>query len=168
MKRNIVRTVFFAALLLGVAAVASAQSGGICSNESIAGMWGTIMTGTLILPSGAVPFAAVNKAIYDFEGNYWGTQTRSNNGTVSRVTFRGTYIVNADCTGSKTTKSYDQSGNLLNTVTQDFVLMNNAKELFEIFASNTLGNGATVSGVITGNSKKLFPNSPWEYWHPVY
>jgi hypothetical protein len=164
MKRNIVRTIFFATLLLGVAVAASAQQNdGVCTNASIAGMWGTTMTGTLILPTGAVPFAAVSRATYDFAGNYWGTQTRSNNGAVSRITFRGTYTVNPDCTGTKTTKSYDQAGNLLNTATQDFVLVNDAEEIVEIFTSNTLPNGTTIQMVVTGNSKRLFPNSIWEH-----
>jgi len=123
------------------------------------------MTGTLLLPTGAVPFAAVNYATYDGRGNYSGTQTRSNNGTVSRVTFEGTYTVNPDCTGKKTTRSYDQSGNLTNTVDQDFVLVNDGKELFEIFAVLALPNGASVPAVITGHSKKMFPiDWPWWIW----
>jgi hypothetical protein len=159
MKRNIVWTMFFGTmLLLNLAAAAMDKNGCTCSNNDIAGEWGTVMTGTIILPTGAVPFAAVNKATYDFAGNYWGTQTRSNNGTVSRVTFRGTYIVNSDCTGSKTTRSYDQSEKLLNTVTQDFVLVNSANELFETFTSNTLPNGTTIPSVVTGHSKRLFPD----------
>ena len=129
---------FFATLLLSLAASASAQGtqGGACTNATAAGRWGTTMTGTLLLPTGAVPFAAVNYATYDGRGNYSGTQTRSNNGTVSRVAFEGTYTVNPDCTGKKTTRTYDQSGNLTNTVDQDFVLVNEGKELIDSVTSS--------------------------------
>ena len=167
MTRNIVRTVFLATLWLGVAAVASAQQGlrgGVCTNATVAGSWGTTMTGTLIPPTGAVPFAAVNHATYDDVGNYSGTQTRSNNGTVSRVTFEGTYTVNSDCTGKKTTRGFDQSGKLLNTVEQDFVLVNDGKELFEIFTSLTLPNGTSVPAVVTGHSIKQVIAWPWYTW----
>ena len=166
MTRNIVQTVLFATLLLGVAAVASAQGnirGGVCTNATVMGRWGTTMTGTLIPSTGAVPFAAVNYATYDGVGNYSGTQTRSNNGTVSRVTFQGTYTVNPDCTGKKTTKGYDQSGNLLNTVEQDFVIVNSGKEIVEIFTSLTLPNGTGVPAVVTGHSIKMFPID-WPSW----
>jgi hypothetical protein len=165
---KIARTFVFATLLLSLASVASAQQllhGGVCTAATVAGRWGTIMTGTLLPPTGAVPFAAVNSATYDGVGNYSGTQTRSNNGTVSRITFQGTYVVNPDCTGKKTTRGYDQSGNLLNTVDQDFVLVNEGKELFEIFTSLTLPNGTTVPAVVTGHSLKQFPlDWPWYAW----
>ncbi len=155
---------FAAMFLLSLAAAAKEKGECTCSNNDIAGEWGTIMTGTLIPPTGAVPFAAVNKAIYDFDGNYSGTQTRSINGVVSRVTFQGTYTVNPDCSGIKTTKSYDQSGNLLNTLTQDFVLVNNSTELIETFTSNTRADGVNIPGVVTGQSKKLFPDRDYKHY----
>jgi hypothetical protein len=113
------------------------------------------MTGTI---AGTIPFAAVNHATYDGVGNYWGTQTRFFQG-VSRVTFEGTYTVNPDCTGTKTTSSYDKDGNLINTVTQDFVLVNDAKELIEIVTSNTKFDGTLIPTLMTGNSKRIFPES---------
>jgi hypothetical protein len=157
MKRNFVRTIFFATILLSPAVVASAQNEGVCTNASVAGTWGTILTGTQIPATGAVPFASVNRTTYDFAGNFWGSQTRSSNGTVSRVTYVGTYTLNSDCTGKKTVRAYDKSGNLLNTAEEDFVLVRNAKELFEIFTSVTLPNGTSVPVVISGHSIKLFP-----------
>ena len=166
MKRNTIWTMLVVGmLLLSLPAIAKEKDEYTCSSIDIAGEWGTTMTGTVFAPTGAVPFAAVSKAAYDFAGNYWGTQTRSSNGTVSRVTFRGTYTVNSDCTGTKTTRSYDQSGNLLNTATQDFVLTNNAQEIFEIFTSNVLTNGVAIPMVVTGNSKRLFPDSMWERFY---
>jgi hypothetical protein len=163
MKHNIVCTVaLIVMLLLSLPTVAKEKD--VCSNANIAGQWGTIMTGTIFPPTGgAVPFASVNRATYDLEGNYWGTQTRSNNGVVSVVTFEGTYILNSDCTGTKTTKSFNQSGILLNEVTQDFVLIRGTNELIEIFTSNKLQpSGTLIPTVITGHSKKLFPYREYE------
>ncbi len=160
MKRDIVRTVLFVTFWLSLAVAASAQPGPVCSNAGLAGSWGATLTGTQILPTGAVPFAAVNRTTYDFAGNFWGTQTRTSNGTVSRVTFRGTYTVNSDCTGTKAVRSFDQSGNLVNTATLDFVLVSNAKEIIEVFTSITLANGTSVAVVITGRATKLYE---WEY-----
>ena len=163
MKRNIVWTMFFvAALVLVLASAALAQDRFICSSAGVAGTWGTTLTGTQILPTGPVPFASVNRITYDPAGNFSGTQTRSSNGTVSRVTFRGTYTVNPDCTGKKTIRAFDPSGNLLNTAEADFVLVNNAKELLEIFTSVVLANGTSVPVIITGHSIKLF-SFPWVY-----
>ncbi len=141
------------------------EDDGICSNATMAGTWGTTMTGTLFNPTtfaqGA--FAAVNFATYDGLDTYWGTQSRSNNGTFTRVFFKGTYTVNSDCTGNKTTTAYADAGYtiLLNTVDQDFVLVNDGKELIEIFTTVTLPQPPpnVVPAVVTGNSIRQFPNS---------
>jgi hypothetical protein len=167
MKRNIIWTLFLvAAFLMSLTAVAKEKKDKddcICSNATAAGTWGTIMTGTTFHPvTGAAGlFAAVNFATYDGVDTYWGTQTRSNNGVVSRVYFKGTYAVNSDCTGKKWTTSYADAEytTVLNTVEQDFVLVNDGKELIEIFATLTLPNGAVVPAVVTGHSTRQFPNS---------
>jgi hypothetical protein len=165
MKRNVVSNVFLVAMLMSLPAVAKDKDDRTCSNADIEGDWGTTMTGTVFNPvtGVAAPFAAVNRATYDSEGNYRGTQTRSTGGTVSRLTFEGTYVLNPDCTGTKTTMSYDQLGNLVNTVVQDFVLVNNANELSEIVTSNTLPSETNVPVVITGHSKKLFFQGDHKY-----
>jgi hypothetical protein len=169
MKRTIVWTMFFIAMLvMSLAAVAKDNKDRdrdecTCSNATVAGTWGTTMTGTLFNPAtgAAGLFAAVNFATYDGEGTYWGTQTRNNNGTFSRAYFEGTYTVNSDCTGKKTTSGYADAGHtiLLNTVDQDFVLVNDAKELIEIFSTLTLPNGVVVPAVVTGHSTRQFPES---------
>jgi hypothetical protein len=174
MKRNIVWTVFVAAMLLASLTAVAKERGEkwekdecTCSNATVAGTWGTTMTGTLFNPATGVAalFAAVNHATYDGGGNYWGTQTRSNNGTVSRVYFQGTYTVNSDCTGKKTTTGYADAGHTipLNTVEQDFVLVNDGKELIEIFTTLTLPNGMLVPAVVTGHSIRQFPDSDNEH-----
>jgi hypothetical protein len=128
-----------------------------CSSADLEGEWGTTMTGTIMSPAGARLFGSANKAEYNSEGEFGGTQIRSVNGTVSTVNFTGTYTVNPDCTGTKIGRSYDLSGNLLNTLTQDFVLVDDANEILEIFTSNIAANGSAIPSVITGQSQKLLP-----------
>jgi hypothetical protein len=113
-KRNIIRIVFFiCAMSLSPAAVASAQPQGTCSTASAAGTWGFTDTGTLILLTGPVPFAAVGTITGDAHGNFSGTQTTSVGGRVSKETFTGTGTVNSDCTGTQTFSVYDESGTTL-------------------------------------------------------
>ena len=100
-----------------------------CTSADLKGQWGTAMDGKIMSPTGAIPFGSVNKAVYDSKGNFGGTQTRSVNGTISTVTFKGEYIVNPDCTGTKIGKTYDSSGNLINTAYQDFVLVDDANSV---------------------------------------
>jgi hypothetical protein len=59
-------------------------------------------------------------------------------------------------------KSPHSAGNaitlvLLNTATQDFVLVDDGNEIFEVFTSNVLANGAAPPTLITGQSQKTFP-----------
>ncbi len=162
MKSDIVRTILIATLLLSLAEAASAQSEGVCTNGSMAGAWGYIQTGTIIQPTGAVPFAAVGRLTFDWSGNFSGTMTRSVNGVVSRVVVKGTYKVNPDCTGTLAVGAYDQSGNLLYAVTVDLVLVGNGKEHSEVYTSLLRPDGVSVPVVITVQAKKLFPLEwPW-------
>jgi len=132
-----------------------------CSSADLKGQWGTTMEGRIMTATSSIPFGAANKGVYDSMGNFEATQIRSVNGTVSNVYGGGTYTLNPDCTGSKTIKTYDSTGKLLNTATQDFVLVDDANEIFEIFTSNIKHNndGTTspVPMVVTGQSQKTFP-----------
>lgn len=161
-KRNIIRTVLFVcALLLSLAAVASAQPQATCSTASVAGTWGFTDTGTVILPTGPVPFAAVGIITGDAHGNFSGTQTTSVGGRVSKEIFKGIGTVNSDCTGTATFSVYDESGTtLLRTAAFSVVFVDNAREEREIATSLVLEpSGTPVPTVITGSAKKLFPNS---------
>ena len=128
-----------------------------CSSADLEGEWGTTMTGMIMTPAGAVTFGAANKAAYDSAGNFGGTQIRSINGTTSTAKFAGEYMVNPDCTGIKIGRTYDLSGKLLNTAYQDFVLVDNANEIFEIFTSNIRADGVALPMIVTGQSQKTFP-----------
>ncbi len=146
-------------ILLGLDRKGNGRRAFGCSSADLEGEWGTTMEGTILLPTGqAAKFVAVNKAVYDSAGNFEGTQTRSINGGTSAVTFEGEYTLNPDCTGTKTVRSYDSSGTLLNTAHQDFFIVDNSNEIIEIFTSNKNEvTGKDLGMVVTGQSQKLFP-----------
>ena len=161
-KRNVIRTVFFfCALFLSLAAVASAQPQGACSTASVQGTWGFTDTGTVILPTGPVPFAAVGTITGDAHGNFSGTQTTSVGGRISKETFTGIGTVNSDCAGTATFSVYDESGTtLLRRATFSVVFVDSGKEEREIATSLVLEpTGIPLPAVITGSAKKLFPNT---------
>jgi hypothetical protein len=159
-KHNVIWSVFFlSALLLSLAAVASAQDDRTCTMTGRAGEYGFAWTGTIILPTGAVPFAVVGKSTFDAAGNFSSTSTASVGGKVSHTTGKGTYTLNSDCTGTLTSSSYDQSGNLVNILTADTVSLDNMRETRGIMTSLVLPNGVSLPVAITLNARKLFPNS---------
>src|SRR5712691_2302774 len=161
-KRDVIRTVYlFCVLFLSLAAVASAQPQATCSTASVAGTWGFTDTGTVFLPTGPVPFAAVGTITGDAQGNFSVTQTTSVGDKVSKETFKGTGTVNSDCTGTATFSVYDESGTiLLRTATRSVVFVDNAREEYEIATSLVLEpSGTQVPTVISGSAKRLSANS---------
>jgi len=158
MKRNLSRAtlgiIFLAALVsLAPAALAHNQS---CSQAGVAGDWGYTYTGTIILPTGAIPAAAVGSFSLDAQGNISGMQTRSVGGSTAEETIKGTGMVNHDCTVTYTVEVYDGAGNLLRTAVLAGVFVDKERELRAIFASLVLPNGASLPPVITINAKKTF------------
>lgn len=154
MKRSMINAIHLsAALVLGTAAVASASP---CSNVSVAGEWGYTFTGTLILPTGTVPFAGVGRYTLDAAGNFSGTQTSSRGGVTSEDTISGTATVNADCTGTFTVDIYDQSGTLLRSAVWAMVYVDKANEIRSILTSLVLHpSGTVVPAVVTDTAKRL-------------
>jgi len=160
MKRNVVRTICFAALMLSIAAVALAEDPGICSYSGVAGEWGYSDAGTLIPPTGPVPFAIIGRYTLDAEGNFSGTQTSSRGGIISEEILRGAATVNPDCTGTLTVGIYDQSGILLRSAVWAMVYVDSAREVRGILTSLRFEpNGPIVPAVLTDNAKRLFPES---------
>jgi hypothetical protein len=159
-KHNvIVWSVFFlSALLLSLTAVASAQDDRSCTMVGRAGEYGFAWTGTIVLPTGAVPFAVVGKSTFDAVGNFSSTSTASVGGQISHTTGKGTYTLNSDCTGTLTSSNYDKSGNLVNILTADTVSLDNMRETRGIMTSLVLANGTHLPVVITLNARKVFPN----------
>ena len=157
MKRFVRAIFFFATLLLSLVAAVAADHQ-TCTDAVAVGAWGYTLTGTLITPSGAVPFATVGTAVFDVDGNISGTQTGSVGGQISQDTFTGIVDpVNPDCTATFSVDIYNQSGQLLRTVRWAGVFDDNGSEFRGILMSMVLPNGASVPAIITMNSKKLFP-----------
>jgi len=147
-----------AALALWPGAVASAQDGPACSSIRVAGEWGYSKTGTIVLPTGAVPFASLGKVVLEAGGNVWGTQEASVGGTVANGELRGTFTVNPDCTGTATVGVYDPSGPLLRMITMSLVFDDKATEVRMLVTSLMLPNGTVLPSVIIGNAKRMFQN----------
>ncbi len=148
MKRNIVRTIFFATLVLSLAAVAPAQADGACSPDMLVGTWGYSETGTLYNPAYTGPYASLGSFTIDADGNVSGARTASAGGTIVTATLKGTATVNSDCTGTLTVGFYDQSGNLTSTAVKAVVYADNAREARAIITSS--------QSVLTTTLKKLF------------
>jgi hypothetical protein len=157
LKKHIIRVVFFSTLFLSLATVMSAQQYPACSAASAAGRWGHTFTGTLILPTGAVPVAAVGRVSIDVGGNVSGTETTVIGGKVSEdETIKGTVSVDSDCGAKLAVSIYDQSGNLVRSGTWNVVFDDNAREFRAIVTSLVLPNGTTVPAVTTLTARKIF------------
>jgi hypothetical protein len=94
-------TVLFSALMaLAIPLRVHAQPG--CSNATLNGSFGYTNTGTILAGPGAGPFGGVGRQTFDGKGNTEATATVSVNGNISHATIKGTYVMNANCTGSMT------------------------------------------------------------------
>jgi len=101
MKTKILSKVVFAAMMAaGALSRAQAQP---CSNAMLKGTYGFQAFGAAVVAPGSpgTPRAVIGIYTMDGLGNYTGNVAVNNNGTVlGPGSFAGTYIVNADCTGT--------------------------------------------------------------------
>jgi len=123
--------------------------------RSGAGNYGFTLTGVVILPTGAVPIAAVGRATVDADGGVSGTESRTVGDGFAEETLAGTFVVNPDCTGTITLKFYE-SGQLVRTSTLATVTDDDSKEIRMVQKSLVLPNGASVPVVITVEARKIF------------
>jgi len=68
-----------------------------CTQDDLEGAYGYVVTGPLV---GVGPVASVGLATFDGVGGLRAKDTVSTNGSIVRRTGRGSYMVNANCTGS--------------------------------------------------------------------
>ncbi len=156
MKRNIARTT----LLIAVAALClslapAAQANQKCSNAKAAGTWGFTLAGTLILPTGPVPGAAVGRLSMDAAGNVSGTEARNVGGDFANETITGAWTVNSDCTGTLTANVYE-SGVLVRTSVFAFVLVDNMSKIRAVQELLKGPDGTPIPAVITVDGNMLF------------
>ena len=157
MKRNIARSTLLisvAALCLGV--VPAVQAADHCSNAKAAGTWGLTLTGTLLLPTGPVPGAAVGRVRIDADGNVSGTEARNVGGGFANETLTGSLTVNSDCTATLTVNIYE-SGVLVRTSVLAAVFVDDSNKVRMVQESLTLPDGTTIPVVITVEGIRLFP-----------
>jgi hypothetical protein len=157
MKRNSAVTTIMILVLTSCLSFASDHDGsGGCSTRRTAGDWGFTSTGVLTPPTGPpVPTGAVGKFTQDSAGNVQGSQVRSTNGVAAHQPFTGTVAVNADCTAKYTLNVYDDSGNLLRTVTLDAVVVDNGNLQRWIVELSLLPDGTSVPQVQTVEANRL-------------
>jgi len=160
MKRKIVRATLLMISLVAVcvAIVPAAQAAEHCSNAKAAGNWGFTLTGTLILPTGPVPGAAVGRLSVDAAGNISGTEARNVGGGFANETITGSWTVNSDCTASVTANIYE-SGVLVRTSILTAVFVDHSSKIRAVQESLTLPDGTPIPVVITLDGNKLFPES---------
>ena len=126
-----------------------------CTSATAAGSFGFTTTGTLILPSGPAPVAAVGLVAFDLNGNITGSQDRSVGGAFAHETLTGTFTVTHDCTIIAVANVYDSSGNLVRTSTIPGVLVNNGKQIRAIFETVVLPNGLNLPSILTLDADRI-------------
>jgi hypothetical protein len=156
MKRKFAQTT----LLISIAALClsltpALQAAETCSNAKAAGNWGLTLTGTLILPTGPVPGAAVARLSIDAAGNITGTEARNVGGGFANETITGSWAVNSDCTATATVNIYEL-GVLTRTSVLAIVFVNDSSKIRAVQESLTLPDGTPIPVVITLDGNKLF------------
>src|SRR6266478_6166851 len=144
----------FAAISLFLLLAASGLQAA-CTNATAAGSFGFTTTGTLMLPTGPAPVAAVGVVTFDLNGNIAGSQDRSVGGAFAHETLTGTFTVTRDCTIIAVANVYDSSGNLVRTSTIPGVLVNNGKQIRAIFETVVLPNGLNLPSVLTLEADRI-------------
>jgi hypothetical protein len=148
MKNHFFRTICIAALMLIVAAVASAQGHRGCTNKSLEGKWGYTESGTVIPPAafgGATLAVAVGLYTFDGHGNVSAVQVSSAGGSVSDDTKLGTYTVDRDCTGTLTVDIVSSPSGLHRHSVWEFVLADDATEIRAVMRSTEIVSGLPPS-----------------------
>jgi hypothetical protein len=140
MKRTITSLVVFAGMsVVGAASNAQAQH---CSNASIQGAYGFHGFATIVSAGGpGTPRAIIGVFTMDGRGNWTTNLTINDNGTILPRPDSGSYIVNADCTGTL----FPSSGGSV-----EIVVVDAGREFYQMRT-----NPASI--VLYGLSKKLFP-----------
>ena len=164
MNRKIARSTLvilsIATLVITLAPAGQAQDNS-CSTAKAAGDWGFTLSGTILLPTGPVPAAAVARGSFDTQGKgnaTTATEARNVGGDFANETVTASWTVDSDCTGTLTVNAYE-SGVLVRTSVLSLVFVDNMAEVLLVQQSLTVPGGATLPVVITANGKRLFPQS---------
>jgi hypothetical protein len=149
MKRIFTSSIVFAGIF-ATGTISSLYAQGECSNATLNGAYGFYSSGG-ILPAGA-PRMVLGREVYDGGGNFVDTFLAINNeGTLTRTTSFGTYLVTADCKGTVSATLMTPSGAL--SLTIPFVIVDGGNEIdFTISSMPPILTGFGVR-------KKQFPDN---------
>jgi hypothetical protein len=154
MQQNLARkTLAIASFVLLLAALTPAAQAANCSTATVAGNWALTLSGTLLLPTGPVPAAAVVRATLNLDGTVTGTEARNVGGGYADETLSGTFAVNSDCTGSATVNFYE-AGQLVRISDLAIVFDENSKQVRMVQKSLTLPNGTQLPVVVLVEGRK--------------
>jgi hypothetical protein len=148
------------AILMGLASTAGADGRFVCSNTTLKGAWGYTETGSVIAPTPTggtvvVAAAAVGRYLFDRIGNFEGEQDSSANGAVGHDTKQGTYVVNADCTGTLTLTAFRDGVAQRNSV-WSFVIVDEGREMRAIMTSMVVPpNNIPLAPILTMTARKV-------------
>ena len=118
-------------ILSSALCVGQAVSAHECTASDVAGQYGHTSTGSVVNPP-VGPFTAVGHVTFTETGTLSGAQTTSIGGVLVQETFRGTFTVNTDCTGSATVYVY-HGATLARTSIINLVWDDHEKEARAIF-----------------------------------
>jgi hypothetical protein len=161
MKRHITGCAFeiLCIVTLYLLAPATQAQDNSCSTAGAAGDWGFTLIGTLLLPAGPVPVAAIARGTFGTQGNITSAiESRNVGGGFANEALTGSWTVNSDCTGTLTVYVYESSV-LTRTSVASLVFVDNMREVRMVQQSLTLPGGATLPVVITLEGKRLSPQS---------
>lgn len=139
-------------VLLETSAVAQEQ--GQCSNATLKGAYGLIVSGTRSIGGVKENFVAVARRSFDGNGNFV-TESASAHGVSTGTQtstapppgkYSGTYQVNADCTG--TAVLFSPVPDKVPNIKTSFVIVDGGKEVREIVMSPS-------DGVVTANFRRM-------------
>jgi hypothetical protein len=153
LRPHTAHTTLFLALAMLLTTLAPRAHAQNCSAATVAGKWSLTLTGTLLLPTGPAPAAAVINATLTPNGTVLGTEGRNVGGDYAHETFKGRYAVNANCTGI-TTVEFFEAGQLVRTSVLTIMFDDNSNEVRMVQQSLTLPDGTQVPVVITVEGRK--------------
>ena len=161
MNRKIARSTLvilsIATLVITLAPAGQAQDNS-CSTAKAAGDWGFTLSGTILLPTGPVPAAAVARGSFDTQGKgnaTTATEARNVGGDFANERVTASWTVDSDCTGTLTVNAYE-AGVLVRISVLSLVFVDNMREVLAVQQSLTLPGGATLPVVITATGKRVF------------
>ncbi len=152
MKYNKITNAFkiaaVAAIALAMAPTAEAQATG-CNNAMLRGTFVYTLTGFSTNAAAMGPIAELGVQAFDGRGGTTAIATLNVNGTIYKLTIKGTYIVNDDCTGTFTLQvsPFGFTNNI-------FFVIDNGGNGFQSMEVNP--NQSTI-GVVTGVGRRQFP-----------